>query len=38
MDPQLLGEGFSKVRGELGVPVADDFCRESKPSVYVIHV
>ena len=37
-DPELLGDGFPKVRGETGVSIADDFGRETEPSVYVIEV
>ena len=38
MDPQFLGEGFSEVRGEPRVSVANNFRRKSKPSVHVVHV
>ena len=38
MDSQFLSEGFSEVRGESWVSVANDLCRESKPSIHVVHV
>ena len=38
VDSQFLSEGLSEVRGEPWVSVADDFCRESKPLVHMIHV
>ena len=37
-DPELLSDGFPKVRSETGVSIADDFGRETEPSVYVVKV
>ena len=37
-DPELLSDGFPKVRGETRVSVANDLGGEAEPSVYVVEV
>ena len=37
-NPELLGDGFPKVRGETRVSIADDLGGEAEPSVYIIKV
>ena len=35
---EFLRDGLPKVRGEAGISVADDLCREAEPLVYVVKV
>ena len=37
-NPQLLGDGFPKVRSETRVSITDDLGGKAKPSVYVVKV
>ena len=37
-DPELLSDGFPEMRSETGVLIADDFSRETEPSVYIVKV
>ena len=37
-DPKFLSDGLSEMGSETRVPVADDFCRETKPPVHVVEV
>ena len=37
-NPELLSDGFPKMRSETGVSITNDLGRETEPSVYIVKV